>query len=92
MHGSEEKVPDTTERAPEAAQRWAISGPPRAPTSSSGCELSRQAPELLTMRPQRMKTHPEEGSQALDVLLLTLELLFHSPSARGYSAIAREGL
>ena len=46
-------------------------------------ELLRQAPELLTMRPQRMKTHPEEGSQALDVLLLTPELLFHSPSARG---------
>ena len=50
---------------------------------TSGCELFRQAPELLTMRPQRMKTHPQEGSQALDVLLLTPELLFHSPSARG---------
>ena len=40
-----------------------------------------QAPELLTMRPQRMMTRPEEGSHALDVLLQTPELLLHNPYA-----------
>ena len=42
-----------------------------------------QAPELLTMRPQRMMTRPEEGSQVFDVLLQTPALLLHSPSAEG---------